>query len=158
MDLFGERRDRVAFIHQVGEGMVEEVRGAYSRAGLEAHVAPFIYEMGRAYATAHLVVCRAGATTLAELTALGKPSILIPFPHAVGDHQLYNARALEEEGAALVIQESEFQGGLLGGKILELLFQDERREAMAMAAKRLGRPQAARDIARGCWEVLGAGG
>ena len=157
LGLFREHREKVAFIHQVGEGMVEEVKEAYTRAGLEAHVTPFIYDMGRAYATASLVVCRAGATTLAELTALGKPSILIPFPHAVGDHQLHNARALERAGAALVVTESEFQGGLLGGKILKLLFDEERLEEMSVAARGLGRPTAAREIAEGCWEVLSAG-
>jgi len=157
LGLMGDHRDKLAFIHQVGEGMVKEVEEAYARWGLEAHITPFIYEMGKAYATAHLVVCRAGATTLAELTALGKPSILIPFPHAVGNHQLHNARALEEAGAAAVITESEFQEGLLGGKILELLFDDEKREAMAMAAGELGRPRAAQEIARSCWEVVSAG-
>ena len=157
LSLFREYRNQVAFIHQVGEGMVEEVRKAYARAGLEAHVTPFIYEMGKAYATASLVVCRAGATTLAEVTALGKPSILIPFPHAVGDHQLHNAKALEREGAALVITESEFQEGLLGGKIRGLLFQSDRLEEMAAAARSLGRPQAAREIAESCLEVVSAG-
>ncbi len=158
LGLFEEHRERMAFIHQVGEGMVEEVKETYERVGLEAHVTPFIHEMGKAYATAHLVVCRAGATTLAEVTVLGKPSILIPFPHAVGDHQLHNARALEAAGAALVITELEFEPGLLGGKILSLLFDDSGLEAMGMEARKLGKPRAARAIAERCWEVVGAGG
>ena len=158
LGLFQDYKERVAFIHQVGEGMVEEMKGIYEEMGLEAHVTPFIYDMGKAYATSCLVVCRAGATTLAEVTALGKPSILVPFPYAVGDHQLHNARALERAGAALVITESEFEPGLLGGKILKLLFDDERLEAMGMEARKLGRPRAAGTIAERCWEVVSARG
>lgn len=157
MALLSSYRDDLAFIHQTGEGYERGIREAYAQGGLEAYVAPFIYEMGKAYATANLVVCRAGATTLAELTALGKPSLLIPFPHAVGGHQLRNAKALEERGAGVVITEDELTPGVLGERILSLIGNDEALEDMAQKSKELGRPQAARDIAMRCQEVVGAG-
>jgi len=155
MALLSSHKDDLAFIHQTGEGYDREVREAYARGGLEAYVALFIYEIGNAYATADLVVCRAGATTLAEVTALGKPSILIPFPYAVGGHQLRNAKALEERGAGVVITEDELTPGVLGERLLGLIGNDEVLKDMAQKAKELGRPQAARDIATRCLEVVG---
>ncbi len=157
MALFSSHKNELAFIHQTGEGNDTDVREAYVQAGLEAYVAPFVYEMGRAYATAHLVVCRAGATTLAEVTALGKPSLLIPFPHAVGSHQLRNAKALEERGAGVVITEDKLTPGVLGERILNLIGNEEVLEDMGRKAREMGRPQAARDIAMRCQEVVGAG-
>jgi len=157
MALLSNHKDDLAFIHQTGEEYEREVREAYARGGLEAYVAPFIYEMGKAYATASLVVCRAGATTLAEVTALGRPSLLIPFPHAVGGHQLRNAKALEERGAGVVITEDELTPGVLGERVLSLIGNDEVLEDMAQKARGLGRPRAARDIAVRCQEVVGAG-
>lgn len=133
-------------VHQTGERDVESVRAAYRQAGLQAEVEPFLYDMGRRLRGADLVVCRAGATTLAELTAAGKPSILIPLPTATDDHQRKNAEALAANGAAEVILQSEATGERLAGRILSLAFDSGRRQAMARAAKALARPDAARVI------------
>jgi len=84
-------RDKVQFLHQTGDRDFEDIRESYRKAGMRGTVAPFIYQMAEAYAVADAVVSRAGATTLAELTAVGKPAILIPYPHAAGNHQEFNA-------------------------------------------------------------------
>src|SRR4051812_14441249 len=96
--------------HQTGERDVEMVRAAYRNAGLQADVEPFLYDMGRRIGQADLIVCRAGATTLAELTAAGKPAILIPLPTATDDHQRRNAEALAAAGAAEVLLQTEMTG------------------------------------------------
>ena len=119
---------------------------AYQRAGLPAEVEPFLYDMGRRLQVADLVVCRAGATTLAELTAAGKPSILIPLPTATDDHQRKNAEALAAGGAAEVLLQSEATGERLAGRILTLASDAGHRQAMAHAARALARPDAARVI------------
>ncbi|MDZ7373884.1 MAG: undecaprenyldiphospho-muramoylpentapeptide beta-N-acetylglucosaminyltransferase [candidate division KSB1 bacterium] len=108
---------------------------------------PFIEDMARAYSACELAVCRAGATTLAELTALGVPSLLVPYPYAAEDHQALNARALAARGAAVVIPEKDLTGERLAGTIEELLSRPDRLQAMARAAAALARPQAAETIA-----------
>src|SRR6185369_4785943 len=94
----------LAITHQTGERDVEMVRNGYRRAGIEARVEPFLFAIDREMKTADLVVCRAGATTLAELTAAGRPSILVPLPTATDDHQRRNAEALVTQGAARMIE------------------------------------------------------
>jgi UDP-N-acetylglucosamine--N-acetylmuramyl-(pentapeptide) pyrophosphoryl-undecaprenol N-acetylglucosamine transferase len=133
-------------VHQTGERDVESVRTAYRQAGLPAHVEPFLFDMGRRLRAADLVVCRAGATTLAELTAAGKPSILIPLPTATDDHQRKNAEALAAEGAADVLLQSEATGERLAARILALASDGLRRERMSRAARALAKPDAARVI------------
>src|SRR5439155_20063821 len=93
--------------HQTGERDVEMVRAAYRQAGLPADVEPFLYDMGRQLGRADVVVCRAGATTLAEITAAGKAAILVPLPTATDDHQRKNAEALAQSGAAEVLLQSD---------------------------------------------------
>jgi UDP-N-acetylglucosamine--N-acetylmuramyl-(pentapeptide) pyrophosphoryl-undecaprenol N-acetylglucosamine transferase len=99
--------------------------------------------MSSAYALADLIVCRAGATTVAELTRTGSPAVLIPLASSAESHQLENARILERSGAAAVVKESEIESGRLESVLIELLSQPERREAMAQRAKQLGRAEAA---------------
>ena len=106
--------------HQTGERDVEMVRAAYRQAGLQAEVEPFLYDMGRRLATADLIVCRAGATTLAEITAAGKAAILIPLPTATDDHQRKNAEALAAAGAAEMLLQSDATGAVLAQRILAL--------------------------------------
>jgi UDP-N-acetylglucosamine--N-acetylmuramyl-(pentapeptide) pyrophosphoryl-undecaprenol N-acetylglucosamine transferase len=106
--------------------------------------------MDEAYARADLVVCRAGATTVAELTAFGKPAILVPYPYAIYDHQRGNAEALHERGAAEMILDQELNGAILAEKIRGYFSQRPRLEAMAAAALALGRPDAARRIVDEC--------
>jgi UDP-N-acetylglucosamine--N-acetylmuramyl-(pentapeptide) pyrophosphoryl-undecaprenol N-acetylglucosamine transferase len=133
----------VAITHQTGERDVEMVRDGYRRAGLEARVEPFLFAMDREMKAADLVVCRSGATTLAELTAAARPSILIPFPGATDDHQRRNAEALVRAGAARMIEQRELDGDRLAAAILSLAGNDTERRSMADAAARLARPDAA---------------
>ncbi len=136
----------ITVVHQTGQAMVEKVSALYERAGIEARVLPFIHDMARAYASARLVIARAGATTLAELCAIGRPSILVPYPYAADDHQAKNAAALQEAGAALSFTEDILEPELLAGEVAALLDDEGRRRAMAEAARRQGRPDAAAAI------------
>jgi UDP-N-acetylglucosamine--N-acetylmuramyl-(pentapeptide) pyrophosphoryl-undecaprenol N-acetylglucosamine transferase len=138
---------RLAITHQSGERDVETVRDGYRRAGLEARVEPFLFQMDREMTAADLVVCRAGATTLAELTAAGRPSILIPLPGATDDHQRRNADALARAGAARLVDERELTGERLAAEIVALAGDEGARTRMSAEAARLARPDAARVIA-----------
>jgi UDP-N-acetylglucosamine--N-acetylmuramyl-(pentapeptide) pyrophosphoryl-undecaprenol N-acetylglucosamine transferase len=97
---------RLRLIHQTGAADFERVRDRYRELGVTAEVLPFIEDMARAYADADLVLCRAGATTVAELTALGKPAILVPYPYAADDHQRANGEVLVQRGAAVLIADA----------------------------------------------------
>ena len=136
----------VAITHQTGERDLEMVRDGYRRAGVEARVEPFLYAIDREMKTADLVVCRAGSTTLAELAATGRPSILIPLPTAADDHQRKNAEALVAAGAAQMIQQGSLTGDMLAAQILSLAADQRRRASMSAAARRLARPDAAKVI------------
>ena len=138
---------RVQVTHQTGERDLEMVRDGYRRAGLEARVEPFLYEMNHEMRAADLVVCRAGATTLAELAASGKASILVPFPAATDDHQRRNAAALVKQGAALMVVERELSGDRVAAEILGLARDAARRDQIGEAVRRMARPDAARVIA-----------
>ena len=132
--------------HQTGERDVEMVRAAYRQAGISADVEPFLFDMGRRLRQADLVVCRAGATTLAEITAAGKAAILIPLPTATDDHQRKNAEALAGAGGAEVLLEKDMTGAVLADRLLALAGDRERRTQMAVAAFALARPDAAKVI------------
>jgi len=139
-------KKELAITHQTGVADYEEVKAHYEAKGFHADVRPFITNMGEAYACAHLIVCRAGATTIAEVTALGKAAIFIPFARAVQDHQRENARLLVESQAAEMILERELSPEVLARTILRY-HQD--RPALARMAKRaeaLGNPHAADDL------------
>src|SRR5437762_629066 len=131
-------------VHQTGERDVEMVRAGYRKAGLSADVEPFLYDMGRQLGEADVIVCRAGATTLAEITAAGKAAILIPFPAATDDHQRRNAMALAQAGAADVLLQQDLTGPVLADRLLALAGDSARRTRMAEAARALARPDAAR--------------
>jgi len=137
--------------HQSGAQHVESLRQAYSAAGVQAATAAFIDDMAAAYAEADLVVCRAGATTVAEIAVAGVASILVPFPHAVDDHQTVNARFLADAGAAVLAPQSELSPERLGELIAG--FDRERLREMAKLARSLGRPEAARHVAQICMEL-----
>ncbi len=132
--------------HQTGERDVGTVRAAYARAGLDAVVEPFLYDMGRRIGQADVIVCRAGATTLAELAAAGKPAILVPLPTATDNHQRKNAEAVARAGAAVVLRQAEATGDVLADRILSLAADKAARERMAAASRSLARPDAARLI------------
>jgi UDP-N-acetylglucosamine--N-acetylmuramyl-(pentapeptide) pyrophosphoryl-undecaprenol N-acetylglucosamine transferase len=137
---------RVEITHQSGERDLEMVRDGYRRAGLQARVEPFLYAMDREMKAADFVVCRAGATTLAELTAAGRPSILIPLPTATDDHQRKNAGALVVKGAARMIEQRSLTGELLGAEIVALATNAAERGVMGAAARRMAKPDAAKVI------------
>jgi len=139
--------------HQCGAKFADAARDAYTKAGIEASVEPFIDDMAAAYAWADLVVCRAGALTLAELAAAGAGSVLVPFPFAVDDHQTANARAWVAAGAALLLPESEASAERLAALLGELLGNRARLLAMAQAARTLAKPEAAARIADVCLGV-----
>jgi UDP-N-acetylglucosamine--N-acetylmuramyl-(pentapeptide) pyrophosphoryl-undecaprenol N-acetylglucosamine transferase len=136
----------VEVTHQTGERDLAMVRDAYAAAGLAARVEPFLYEMDREMRAADVIVCRAGATTLAELTAAGRAAILIPLPTATDDHQRKNADALVRQGAARMVEQRELTGERLAEELLALASDRAARERMAAAARGMARPDAARVI------------
>jgi UDP-N-acetylglucosamine--N-acetylmuramyl-(pentapeptide) pyrophosphoryl-undecaprenol N-acetylglucosamine transferase len=138
-------RENIQFVHQSGEQAFDRVRKAYLNLGFKAMVAPFIKEMSQAYALADIVISRAGATSLAEITALGRPAIIVPYPHAAG-HQSYNAQRLSEAGACVHIPDSELEGSLLASEIKKLYGSEEIRGEMRRAARALGRVDAASKV------------
>ncbi|MBX6391842.1 MAG: undecaprenyldiphospho-muramoylpentapeptide beta-N-acetylglucosaminyltransferase [Burkholderiales bacterium] len=144
-----ERRPRV--VHQAGTRHIEQLRANYAKVGVEAETVAFIDDMARAYAEADLVICRAGATTVAELAAAGVASILVPYPHAVDDHQTTNARYLADAGAAILIPQPELTPFGLAAR-LEALTREQLLD-MANKARALGKPDAAAAVAKICSEA-----
>jgi UDP-N-acetylglucosamine--N-acetylmuramyl-(pentapeptide) pyrophosphoryl-undecaprenol N-acetylglucosamine transferase len=149
LPLLQEKKERLSVIHQTGKQDIEKVRRAYRDSGLSARVEPFIEEMAQVYAEADLVISRSGAGTLAELTALGLPSILIPFPFASG-HQEDNAKEIETAGGATVLLQRDLTPQRLAEAILKLLGDPAALAAMGEASRRLGRPNAAEEIVAAC--------
>ncbi len=158
LDQLGER-DGFRITHQTGERDVEEVREAYRRKGVSAEVLSFIDDVPERLTRTDLVVARAGAATLSELCAAGIPSILIPYPHAAGDHQMANARSLERSGTCVVIPDAE-ANSKLSQEIRSLAQDVERRRRMAEAARRHSSPDAAEQIWQTCaaWIPSAGGG
>jgi UDP-N-acetylglucosamine--N-acetylmuramyl-(pentapeptide) pyrophosphoryl-undecaprenol N-acetylglucosamine transferase len=145
--------ERPDVLHQCGGRGLDEARAAYAQAGVEANVVTFIDDMAGSYGWADLAVCRAGALTLAELTAAGLGAVLVPFPHAVDDHQTRNAEALVAIGAAELIQERDLDAHQLAQRLAALLHDRARLTTMAEAARSLAKPDAAQAIASACMEV-----
>jgi len=141
-------------IHQTGEPDFGAIKTAYGSLPFEAQVISFVERMDEAYARADLVVCRAGAGTVAELTAFGKAAILIPFPYAAFDHQRFHAQALQERGAAEMILDRELTADKLAERIRALYLDRGRLQAMGEAAGKLGRPEAAKRIVDECYALV----
>jgi UDP-N-acetylglucosamine--N-acetylmuramyl-(pentapeptide) pyrophosphoryl-undecaprenol N-acetylglucosamine transferase len=140
-------------LHQTGKQHLEAVRTAYQQAAVNAESQPFLDDMAQHYAWADIVICRAGALTIAELAAAGVASILVPFPFAVDDHQTGNARFLSERGAAALLPQTELKpqplANLLQGITRELAL------SMAQSARQLAKPEATRCVAQACMELAG---
>ena len=149
-DIAGE----LQIIHQTGQADFAAIKAAYDSLPFAAEVLPFIEKMDEAYARADLVVCRAGATTVAELTAFGKAAILVPYPYAIYDHQRWNAQSLRDQGAAEMILDQELKGDLLAGRVRAYVSDRQRIAAMAAAARRMGRPEAAARIVDECYALV----
>jgi UDP-N-acetylglucosamine--N-acetylmuramyl-(pentapeptide) pyrophosphoryl-undecaprenol N-acetylglucosamine transferase len=147
--------ERPQVVHQAGEKHLESLRANYAAAGVAGELVAFIDDMARRYADADLVLCRAGATTVAELCAGGVASVLVPFPHAVDDHQSANARFLDERGAAILLPQSRMTPDGLASVLRSL--DRARLLEMARKARALGRPDAARIVAERCMALAEGG-
>ncbi|MFZ5996663.1 MAG: undecaprenyldiphospho-muramoylpentapeptide beta-N-acetylglucosaminyltransferase [Nitrospirota bacterium] len=139
-------RQNIQFLHQTGDKDLSAVTEAYRGKGFHGIVVPFIYQMAEAYTLADMVICRAGATTLAEITAIGKPAIIIPYPYAASNHQEHNARKLEDMGAAKVILDRKLTGEVLAAAIRELYENEQARREMQKAAMVFGKVDAAERV------------
>lgn len=142
--------------HQCGEGHLADTQSAYKKYNVDVDVMPFIDNMAEVYAWADIVICRAGALTIAELAAAGVSSILIPYPYAVDDHQTHNANYLSSEGAAIQVQEKQLTIEKLKELLLALYQAPEQLIEMAVKAHKLAKPTATDDVARKCMEAIHA--
>lgn len=134
-------------IHQTGEQDFSEVRQAASNAAVSAEISSFIDDMPAAFAQADLLLCRAGAGTVAEVAAAGKPAIFVPLPTAADDHQRHNAEALANAGAARLLPQADLNGDHLAGEVISLLNDRQQLARMGMAAHQFAHPDAASQIA-----------
>ncbi|MGB5745813.1 MAG: undecaprenyldiphospho-muramoylpentapeptide beta-N-acetylglucosaminyltransferase [Desulfobacterales bacterium] len=149
-----QNAERLHFVHQTGEGDEEAVSQAYRGKKVSAEAQSFFDDMAEQYCQADLIICRAGATTVAEITALGKAVIFIPFPYAADNHQMLNAADLANDGAAEIIVEKELTGELLSEKIEHYMHHPDALETMAARARRYGKPEAAKNIVDDCYRLL----
>ena len=154
LPLLAAHRERLQFLHLTGPEDLAAVQQGYREAGFAAEAAAFTPGVAAWMGRAHLLVCRAGASTLAELTARGRTGLLVPYPFAANNHQEANARFLETAGAAELILNKHFTGEVLADRINLFLAQPERLLEMEAASARLAKPQAAREIVAGCLELL----
>ena len=155
LPLLSQRLPGLTITHQTGEGDFERVREAYRTLGIRAKVVPFLYDMPAVLRTADLVVARSGAMTIAELTACGKPAILIPLPTAIYDHQMKNARAMEAAGGAIVLPQAGLTGVKLGTMIEAVLSDPQRLEKMQRKSREMRRIDAGEVIVGECYALMG---
>ncbi len=155
LPLLSRHQQVLRLVHQTGEADLDGVARAYQRTRVQAEARAYLDDMASYYRWAHVVVCRAGASTLAELTACGKPSILVPYPYAADDHQRLNALAMQRQGAAQVILETQLSGTHLYEALRRLLTHPEDLRRQAAHSRRLGRPQAADEIVTACLQLVG---
>lgn len=148
-------RTRIRLVQQCRPEDIEQVRQRYGRGGVVAELAPFFADLPQRMAAAHLVIGRAGASTVAELATIGRPSILVPYPFAADDHQTANARAFEASGACIVIPHASFSAATLAGHLRDLFETRQQLVEMAAAAHAAGRPDAAARLADMVGEITG---
>jgi UDP-N-acetylglucosamine--N-acetylmuramyl-(pentapeptide) pyrophosphoryl-undecaprenol N-acetylglucosamine transferase len=149
-----KKKEAFFFIHQTGPQDASMVQNAYQSSGIAATVQAFFPDMARQYQKADLVICRAGATTVAEITAIGKGVVLVPFPFAADNHQVLNARTLTDAGAAEMILQHDLDGRLLADKIEYFGSNPEALSRMASRARSIGRPHAAKLIMDDCYRLV----
>ncbi|MEE9252128.1 MAG: undecaprenyldiphospho-muramoylpentapeptide beta-N-acetylglucosaminyltransferase [Thermodesulfobacteriota bacterium] len=149
------REARIRVVHVSGEQDTEIVKQAYGRLGINADVYPFIKDIGAIYSETDIVISRSGAGTISEITALGIPSVLVPYPYAAHNHQMGNARVLERQGASVVIEDGELTPEKLSD-VLKNLLNNDKLAQMSAAAKSLGRPEAATAVVNAIHELIGA--
>jgi UDP-N-acetylglucosamine--N-acetylmuramyl-(pentapeptide) pyrophosphoryl-undecaprenol N-acetylglucosamine transferase len=151
-----DRLSRLRFVHQTGEKDFERVKQAYSESGVLARVEKFIYDMPEVYMEASLVVCRSGSSTLSEIAAVGKPSVLVPFPFASDNHQEHNARIFTNAGAAFLLVQSKATGEDLAKIIRELMDHPNQREELGKRVRSFFKPDSAGEIRRALAKASGA--
>lgn len=148
----------IAVLHQTGEGRDAEVRAAYEAAGVAADVRPYLHDMAEAWRFADVVVCRSGAGTVSEVTAVGVPALFVPFAAAADNHQVFNARPVVEAGGAWMVEEREFDAGRVADLLAGVLADRQRLQAMSRACRALGYRDALDRMVAEVMEVAGAGG
>jgi UDP-N-acetylglucosamine--N-acetylmuramyl-(pentapeptide) pyrophosphoryl-undecaprenol N-acetylglucosamine transferase len=147
-------KEQLRLLHLTGELDFAQVAAGYQGSGFDAQVAAFSPKIPDLMAQAHLIVCRAGASTLAELAALGRAALLVPYPFAANNHQEHNARFFKEVGAAELILNKDFTTELFADKIKQFISAPDTLAPMEEASRRLAKPHAARDIVKGCLELI----
>lgn len=147
-----QTQQQFVVVHQCGEKHLAACQQAYAQAGVDGKITAFIDDMASAYAAADLVICRAGALTVAEIAAAGIAAVFIPYPHAVDDHQTHNAQALKQIGAAIIIDDAALNTNSLTAALLPLLKNRQQLEYMATQARTLSKPGTAAQIADICQE------
>ena len=154
LDIFAAHKFPLSLVHQTGERDYNDVRSAYESRDVRAEVAPFFTNMSERFAQADLIVCRAGAITVAEIAAAGRAALFIPFGAATDSHQLRNAQEMARAGAARLIPEPELSGQRLAEEISNLIRDPQQLVDLGARARQLARPHAARDIADMIDEVI----
>jgi UDP-N-acetylglucosamine--N-acetylmuramyl-(pentapeptide) pyrophosphoryl-undecaprenol N-acetylglucosamine transferase len=150
-------RARIQLAQQCRPEDLERVKAVYDESGFNAELAPFFEDISERLGQAHLVICRSGASTVAELTAAGRPAMLVPYAHAADDHQAFNARAIAERGGAEIILEPDFKPEILAARLKLLLEQPATLSAMAAAAHGAGIARAASNLAAVATELIPVG-
>ncbi len=140
-------KTRLQLVHQVRAEQMDEVRARYNSSGINAELTSFIHDMSAEMKQAHLVICRAGASSVAELAAAGRPALLVPYPHAMDNHQTANAQVVHDIGGGWLTPESEMSAGSLAGKIAALIADPARLTVAATNIMQLAKPDAAKDLA-----------
>lgn len=154
LDFLSEDKDSLHFIHQTGEEQFQTVQTRYRSKNISAEVSPFIFNMADVYRMSNLVICRAGASTIAELTACGRAAILVPYPFAANNHQQLNAEYLVEQGAAVMVKDSELSGKKLAELIKELMHQPNQLSEMEKASARMAKKDAGKKVVDHCYELV----
>jgi UDP-N-acetylglucosamine--N-acetylmuramyl-(pentapeptide) pyrophosphoryl-undecaprenol N-acetylglucosamine transferase len=155
LEALQEKRPELHFIHLSGSADLAAVREGYQEKNFSAEVYAFHPDVADFMRRSHLVVCRAGASTLAELTALGRAAILVPYPFAANQHQEKNAQVLREAGGAYLVHNRDLDGATIAIRVMEFLHDPQRLAVMEDCSRSLGRPAAAADIARACGALVG---
>ena len=155
LDLLSDRKERLHITHQTGDADYENVKKQYAAKGFSANVMSFVTDMPVRYRLASLVICRSGATTLAEITAAGKVSFLIPFPYAANNHQEHNARIIETASAGEVILDKEISGERIAKSIKKAMDEPENLQRMENNSYRLGSRDATEKVRKICLELMG---
>ncbi len=154
LDLLQGIKSSLEVIHQTGKEDFDFVSNEYRKKGFEALIKPFFEDLATCYHISDLVICRSGASTLAELAACGKAAVLIPYPFAAHHHQLINAQKLVDLGAARMILDQELDGSIIAKTVLHLYDHPEERARMEQAIQRLARPRAAEEIVDYCYALV----